>query len=415
VHIQLWSYNYHPEPTGIAPVSRTLALGLLRLGHEIEVVAAHPHYPEPRWGTAWRPYRSTIDGITVTRLPIWSGRGSAGQRMRQEALFAVTQALAAPFLRTPDIAIVVSPSFPALAPAIAAFRVRSTPWVLWLHDILPDGAESTGLVENGWVLHAARRLERAAYSSAGHVVVLSGRFVENLRRKGVPSDKIELIYDPATRTPIEPIVRRAAADRELRFLLMGNIGHTQGLTPLLAELSAKTLGEEHEWFRLRVCGTGVAAADAKAVVKSSQIEMLGLISTDDLEAELRGADIGIVTQQYAGSEFNIPSKIMNYMAYGLPVLAAVHPAGEVADIISRSSAGWVVDSSDPGSLVAEMRRLNAARDEIALRAEAAKRFAAEHFSAESFARKMERLLVSVLDRHTNSQAQPRNVGAQRRD
>jgi colanic acid biosynthesis glycosyl transferase WcaI len=55
--VQLWSYNYSPEPTGIAPVSEALAQGLRKLGHEISVVAAHPHYPSPEWGKTVRPYR----------------------------------------------------------------------------------------------------------------------------------------------------------------------------------------------------------------------------------------------------------------------------------------------------------------------------------------------------------------------
>lgn len=56
LHVQLWSYNYDPEPTGIGPVSKVLAEGLRSRGHHIEVVAAHPHYPVPRWGKRKLPY-----------------------------------------------------------------------------------------------------------------------------------------------------------------------------------------------------------------------------------------------------------------------------------------------------------------------------------------------------------------------
>ena len=80
-------------------------------------------------------------------------------------------------------------------------RLRRVPWVLWLHDILPDGAAATGLVDDGQVLRAARALERVAYREADRIVVLSKAFTRNLEAKGVPSDKIELIYDPATRVP----------------------------------------------------------------------------------------------------------------------------------------------------------------------------------------------------------------------
>ena len=59
LRVQLWSYNYDPEPTGIAPVSKVCAEGLRDRGHDVEVVAAHPHYPEPAWGNRLVPYRET--------------------------------------------------------------------------------------------------------------------------------------------------------------------------------------------------------------------------------------------------------------------------------------------------------------------------------------------------------------------
>lgn len=49
--IQLWSYNYAPEPTGVGPVSTTSARAMRDRGHEVHVVAAHPHYPSPEWGS----------------------------------------------------------------------------------------------------------------------------------------------------------------------------------------------------------------------------------------------------------------------------------------------------------------------------------------------------------------------------
>ena len=83
LRIQLWSYNYDPEPTGIGPVSKSLAEGLRDLGHDVRVVAAHPHYPEPRWGKRLTPYREVRNGVPVLRLPLWIGRSSAAQRYRR--------------------------------------------------------------------------------------------------------------------------------------------------------------------------------------------------------------------------------------------------------------------------------------------------------------------------------------------
>ena len=149
------------------------------------MVAAHPHYPEPRWGTRVLPYREVRDGIDVLRLPLWIGRASAAERYRQELTFMAAQSVATPFLPRPDVLVSASPSFPALMPAVVNVRARRIPWVLWLHDLLPDGATATGLVdEGGRVIQLARRLERAAYETADRIVVLSSAFTANLARQG---------------------------------------------------------------------------------------------------------------------------------------------------------------------------------------------------------------------------------------
>jgi colanic acid biosynthesis glycosyl transferase WcaI len=391
LHVQLWSYNYDPEPMGIGPVSTVWAKALRDLGHDIHVVAAHPHYPEPVWGRRARPYREVRDGIPVLRLPLMIGRASTAQRYRQELSFMLSQTAAIPFLRRPDVLVSASPSFPALLPALVNARARRVPWVIWLHDILPDGATATGLVDE-WspAIKAARRLERAAYRSARKIAVLSRAFTENLVAKGVPEEKIQLIYDPATRAPDATQVDRAEAG--LRLLSMGNIGFSQGLTDLVGAFDASDLPDD---IRLVITGSGVAADEARAEVRTDRVQMVGVLGDDELEVELKRADIALVTQRYEGGEFNIPSKIMNFMAYGLPVLAAVNPEGEVARIVREAGAGWVVDSSDPDSLPREVARLREARDEINERAAASRAFAQDHFSQEAFAHHVDALLRDV--------------------
>ena len=394
LRIQLWSYNFDPEPTGIGIVSTVWARGLRDRGHRIEVVAAHPHYPEPMWGRRLRPYREDRDGISVLRLPLWIGRASAAERYRQELTFMAAQAVVTPFLARPDVQVSVSPSFPALLPALLNVRTRRIPWVLWLHDLLPDGAAATGLLdEGGAVVKLSRRLELAAYRAADRIVVLSRAFTENLRGKDVPDDKINLIYDPATRTPTAT-AQPGRAGGGLRILSMGNIGHSQGLTELVRAFEAHPALDA----TLVITGTGVAADDARAEIRSDRVEMLGVVDDDRLEHELRAADIAFVSQRYDGSEFNIPSKLMNFMMYGLPVLAAVNPGGEVARIVRESGAGWVVNSSGPDTFPSELERLSTALDELRERAMAARRYAEQNFAQDAFAEHFERVLEAAAGR-----------------
>lgn len=374
-----------------------LAQRLHDRSHEIEVVAAHPHYPEPLWGTRLRPYREVRQGIRVTRLPLWIGRETTLERYRQELTFAAALSAATPFLGQPDVLVSTSPIFAALLPALANVRVRGIPWALWLHDLLPDGATATGLVdEGGLIISLARRLERAAYHTADRIIVLSRSFVNNLVAKGVDAGKIQLIYDPATRIP-QRLLPRPSGDSPLKILSMGNIGHSQGLAPLIRAF------ELHSHFTanwlLVVTGTGVAATEAHAEVRSPRVRMVGLLDDADLERELREADVALVSQRYEGPEFNIPSKLMNFMAYGLPVLASVDPGGEVARIVREANAGWVVDSRNADAFPQTIARLDENRNELRTCGDNARDYAEHNFTQAAFADRFERTLQEVTRGH----------------
>jgi len=345
------------------------------------------------------PYREVRDGIPVLRLPLVVGRATAGQRLRQELSFLAALTAATPFLGRPDVFISASPSFPALLPAVVNRRIRRTPWVLWLHDILPDGAERTGLVGPGLVLELSQRLERAAYRAADEIVVLSRAFVDNLVGKSVDRDKIELIYDPATRVAPGPRAdgRLNGEGSALRLLSMGNIGYSQGLAPLVRAFDRSDVAA-----KLVITGNGVALAEVEAEIATERVMALGLVDDERLERELTTAEVALVTQRYEGGEFNIPSKLMNFMAYGLPVLAAVNPSGEVARIVRESGAGWVVNSATPEELPRAIAAIAAGPEERQRRGRAAREFAAREFTTDAFIANFGR----VLERVTGSGGSP---------
>ena len=397
MHIQLWSYNYDPEPSGIAPLSGVWARAMQARGHDVEVVAAHPHYPEPRWGRRLKPYREAREGVPVLRLPLWIGRDSAGQRMRQEASFAVAMAMAAGTMRTPDVIVAVSPSFPALVPAMANARVRRIPWILWLQDILPDGALASGILEDGVVIGLARRLERAAYQSASKIAVISESFEENLRQKGVARSKLVRIYNPASR-PILDVPREEPATERPVVLTMGNIGHTQNL---VAVTRAFEESEELDRLgaRLVMAGDGQAGSAVRAAIRTDRVRITGLLGSEQLERELRAATVAVVSQRYEGVDFNVPSKLMNFMGYGIPTVASVRAGSEVARIVASSGGGWVTDSADTSQLASKLAAILTDRAAREQRGRAALEFARRHFSPEHSAERFERTLLEVRAGH----------------
>ena len=86
---------------------------------------------------------------------------------------------------------------------------------------------------------------------------------------------------------------------------------------------------------------------------------------------------------------------MNFMMYGLPVVASVDPRSEVARIVEASGGGWVVDNADPTVFARALREITASRDEIVRRAAAARDYAERHFDVGSFAARFDDALHRV--------------------
>lgn len=394
MRIQIWSYNYDPEPMGIAPLSGVVARVLAARGHDVSVVAAHPHYPEPQWGSKLLPYREEREGIPVLRLPLWVGRHTAAARMRQEATFAASLSAASLTLGTPDVILAVSPSFPALLPTMVHARLRRVPWVLWLQDILPDGAAVTGILDDGAVVRAARRLERAAYRSAAQIVVISESFRENLARKGVPDERMTTVFNPASR-PVRTEMRPEAGIEPATVLTMGNVGFTQNLAAVvrafedsapLADLGA----------RLVIAGDGVAGDDVRAAIRTDRVTLTGVLGSEALERELLRASVALVSQRYDDIDFNVPSKLMNFMGYGLATVAAVRPDSEVSRIVNRAQAGWTVES--PEDAAATLATVLADPEALRERGGSALAFAREQFVPQVVGERIEAVLEGVCAR-----------------
>lgn len=394
VKVQLWSCNYDPEPTGIAPLSRAWVYEMRRRGHEVDVVAAQPHYPDPVWPMRRRPYRELRDGVSVIRLPLWSGRQTTTQRVRQEFTYALSLGMSLPFLGQPELIVAVSPSFPALAPAMVNARVRRIPWVLWLQDILPDGASATGLLDRGSLLTLSRRFERAAYRSASNIVVLSAAFEENLRAKGVPAHKIAQIYNPASR-PLKNESRRTATPSNV-VLTMGNVGYSQNLEAIVAAFEESSALAELN-AKLIIAGDGVAGDVVRSAIRTDRVSVTGILDDGALDQALSIATVALVSQHYTGPEFNVPSKLMNFMGQGLPVVASVRQDSEVARILSMSGGGWVTDSARPGEGMEAIARALQDRSECDRRGRRALAFARENFAPAKCVRRFESVLTATLD------------------
>lgn len=392
--VHLWTMYYDPVPMGIGPVATMLARQLSERGNDVTVIASHPHYPSADWGTSYRPRRFVRDGIDVIELPVYTQRARSWQRMLCEVSYGAGQTIAALAPFKADVVVVALPSLMAVPGAAIYSRIHRVPWVAWLHDIVSSAAAATGLMDEGAALKMVRGLEDFAFRDADKVIAISQSFSRQLLEAGVPGEKVEKIYGG---TSLEMGSRRSSQPENRSVLVIGNIGLTQNLAELARAFQRsqplRQIGAE-----MRVTGDGVEAPSVRDVAAAGHVEMLGVVSFEDLVSELDRARVAIVSQHPDVRDFNLPSKITTYMARGVPVFAVVNPDTEGAEIVRESGAGWVADSGDLDAACARLAAVLEDEPALARASDAGLAYATEHFEAGAVATAFERSLEELVTR-----------------
>ena len=238
MNILIYAYNYHPEPIGIAPLMTELAEGLVHRGHGVRVVTAMPNYPQR---VIYPEYQGKTyltenrNGVQIQRCYVWI-RPKPGllTRILLDGSFVVMSLWPALRGQRPDVILYTTPPLPVAVPVALLGLWYRCPAVLSLQDILPEAAVHVGLVTNPIAIRIFEILERFSYGISTRISVITEKFTENLRNKGVRESKITCIPNWVDVNFVKPLPQvdnpfRQKYNLNDRFVLLysGNIALTQ--------------------------------------------------------------------------------------------------------------------------------------------------------------------------------------------
>ncbi|BCL34933.1 glycosyltransferase family 4 protein [Nostoc sp. MS1] len=406
MRILIYSYNYYPEPIGIAPLMTELAEGLAKRGHQVRVVTAMPNYPERQIYEAYRGKWYTTEhknGVTIQRSYVWiRPQPKLLDRVLLDASFVVTSFFPALFGWRPDVILSTSPSLPVCVPASLLGWLRDCPVVLNLQDILPEAAIHVGLLKNKWLIRVFSLLEKFAYRSATKISVIADGFVENLLSKGVSSEKIEQIPNWVDVNFIRPLPKednkfRAVHNLNGKFVVLysGNIALTQGLETVIqaaaklrdmSEIAFVIAGEAKGLERLQKYCTDCGA---------DNVLLLPFQPRERLPEMLAAADVGLVVQKKNVISFNMPSKIQVLLASGRALIASVPDNGTAAKAIKQSGGGVVVPPEDPQALATAILDLYKHPEKAKTLGYNSRKYAMEQYAFEQALNQYENLFYAV--------------------
>lgn len=352
------SQLFDPEPTA---KGLRFIQGLIERGIDAEVVTGFPNYPG---GKVYPGYRmrwcqsETMEGVKVTRLATYpSHDASAVKRISCYLSFYATALLHLLFrARRTDLIYVYYPSLTAGLSAISAKLFRRTPVVLDIQDLWPDSLGASGMMTSRFLLALVNYFCGLLYRNCNHIIVQSPGFRRLLIERGVPAEKITVIYNWTDEIPAPgPTVLPAGfqATDELRFLFAGNMGAAQGLAALLdAAALVQTARPDITFYFMGGGAERGALENHAARLGLHNVRFLPRVSMREAQAYLAAADCLIVhLKDQPLFRVTIPSKTQAYLFAGRPILMAV--PGDAADLVESAGAGLGAMPEEPADLAAK--------------------------------------------------------------
>jgi glycosyltransferase involved in cell wall biosynthesis len=235
-----------------------------------------------------------------------------------------------------------------------------------LQDIFPDSLVGTGLAKKGGLLwKIGRKIEDYTYRNADKIIVISEDFKKNIMAKGVPEDKIVVIYNWVDENAVVDVPRsenglfdKYGLERDKFYITYsGNIGLTQNLD-LLLEV-AEELDKEAPDIQFVIIGDGAYKQTLEKQVSEkhiSNITFLPFQPYQDISLVFSLGDVGLVISKPGVGANSVPSKTWSIMSASRPVLANFDE-NELKMIIEENNCGIFSKAGDKKAFKASILQL----------------------------------------------------------
>ena len=388
-------YSGHP---GQVHLSRELA----RRGHHVEHQFC-ASYTTGRGATQRREGDPETFTVRAIELPRPFSRYSPAMRLWQELQYSRIAARAVLATR-PDLAVLSNVPLISLFLLTLWLRIRRVPYVFWQQDIYSDAIGVVARQRLGWlggpIGWLASHAERSVARGAAAITPISQTFVEQLNAWGIPASKVQVIRNWAAidEIPIRPRDNAWAKAHGLVgspvVMYAGTLGlkHNPAILATLAR-SAPTgcrvvvvsEGLGREWLESNAAG-------------EPALLLLDYQPYEQLPDMLASADVLVVVLERDASRYSVPSKVLNYLCAGRPVLGLLPANNAVAQMIETAQAGVVVDPGNAAEASPALNRLLADSNTREKMGTAARRYAEQAFDVYAVGDLFDSVFRAVYDR-----------------
>lgn len=345
---------YLPETAASLYITDNIVHACADKGIEVDLYTPSPTRNVPD-GSAWEREERHMDGkLRIHRFHLY---GEGKNPMLRALRYFLGEFILLHYCmwKKYDVAFVDStPPIQGLKMPLIKWLKRK-PTIYNVQDIFPDSLVGTGLTHEGSLIwKIGRMVEKITYRYADKIIVISEDFKKNIMAKGVPEDKIVVIYNWVDQNKVVDVPREEnklfdvyGLDRSKFYITYnGNIGLTQNMDMLLDV--AKELHKVYEDIHFVLVGNGAYLDEVKRKVADQQLENVHLLPFqpyEDISHVFSLGDASLVISKPGVGANSVPSKTWSIMSASRPVLANFDE-NELKTIIENNHCGIFTKAGD---------------------------------------------------------------------
>lgn len=228
---------------------------------------------------------------------------------------------------------------------------------LLLKDIFPQNAVDLGMLSpKGFLYSYFRKKETKLYSLSDYIGCMSQANVDYVLRHNpqisagkveVNPNSIELSEQSDTEEDRGLIRKKYSIPLDSTvFIYGGNIGKPQGIGFLKEVLESRT-GDDRAFFIIVGDGTEFSQLKQWYLQKErTNILLLSSLPKKEYHLLVKASDVGLIFLDKRFTIPNFPSRLLSYLEYKMPVIAATDVHTDIGKVLEYSQSGFFVEAGN---------------------------------------------------------------------
>lgn len=354
-----------PLETGNEYLTNELARALSDRGHEIQVVVIDWNAP-----TGGKTVETTINGVRVLAFAP-KGVDGFGWFAAKASKWILSPLFAALEMRKRlsrqhfDYMISFSPLSSVSALVLAARWLFASRSYLVQWDFFPFHQRAIDLVPNPIAFHLVRLMEQSLIRKMDTIGCMSPKNIEYFKRhyRLRPEQRVELLRIWGDTTPVLYQSRETIRARyEIPFenpvaIFGGQMTQGRGINELLA--AAAIAKDENSNIRFLLIGDGRLSGMVESHIAKGGDNVIyrKRIPRGDYLALASACDVGIIATVRGVGVPTFPSKIIDYLRAGIPVVASIEESTDYGEFIEQWNLGIAVKAGSPRYMLDSIKKI----------------------------------------------------------